>query len=358
MVVSDEAYRQAGVDLKSAESIVKIAKKSAASTFRPWLLGGIGSFSAAFEIPEGYKQPVLLCACDGVGTKLKLAFEADDHRTVGIDLVAMSTNDILVNGGRPLVFLDYLATQKILPEQVSQILEGVAEGCIRSDCSLVGGETAEMPGFYVPGEYDLAGFCVGVVEKQHVYPRISSLEDGDVLIGLSSSGLHSNGFSLVRKILTDNQIDLHCAVKELGDDKSILQHLLEPTRIYVKPVLSLLKQLPDAVKAMVHVTGGGFYDNIPRVLSENFVAEIDSSAWPLPPLYQYLQNLGQLNNETLWHTFNCGIGYVLVVSAAQADAVLDSLNDLYKHEPDKADVSIIGKLRSRTVKGEAQVIVR
>lgn len=337
-ISSDEAYRQAGVDLKSAEAVVDIARHAAKQTARPWLLGGIGGFSGAFEIPEGYRQPVMLCACDGVGTKLKLAFEANKHDTVGIDLVAMSVNDILVNGGEPLVFLDYLATQKIQGPQLQQILAGIAEGCQQANCALIGGETAEMPGFYAKDEYDLAGFCVGVAEKANLYPRKEQIKAGDVLIGLASSGLHSNGYSLVRKILfSDHQLDLSASVPELGG--TLADVLLTPTRIYVQSVLKVLKQLPNAVHAMVHVTGGGFYDNIPRVLTPELSAEIDASSWKPPAIFPYLQQLGNLSNEAMWHTFNCGIGFILAVEAEQAEAVLDA----FRQQTDET-ASVIGKL--------------
>ncbi|MCE3236221.1 MAG: Phosphoribosylformylglycinamidine cyclo-ligase [Vampirovibrio sp.] len=349
-ISSDEAYRQAGVDLKSAEAVVDIARHAAGQTSKPWLLGGIGGFSGAFEIPEGYRQPVLLCACDGVGTKLKLAFEANKHDTVGIDLVAMSVNDILVNGGEPLVFLDYLATQKIQGAQLQQILNGIAEGCQQANCALIGGETAEMPGFYAKDEYDLAGFCVGVAEKANLYPRKDQTKAGDVLIGLASSGLHSNGYSLVRKILfSDHQLDLSAHVPELGG--TLADVLLTPTRIYVQSVLSILKQLPDAVHAMVHVTGGGFYDNIPRVLTPELSAEIDASSWQSPAIFPYLQTLGNLSNEAMWHTFNCGIGYILAVDAGQAQAVLDAFD---RHTDEKA--AIIGRLVP--AQGQSKVIIQ
>lgn len=347
---SDEAYRQAGVDLKSAETVVDIAKAAAARTKQPWLMGGIGGFSGAFEIPAGYRQPVLLCGCDGVGTKLKLAFEANRHNTVGIDLVAMSVNDILVNGGQPLVFLDYLATQKIEGPQLEQVLTGIAEGCEQAGCALIGGETAEMPGFYQAGEYDLAGFCVGVAEKADLYPRKDQIQPGDVLIGLASNGLHSNGYSLVRKILfADTKHELNAFVPEL--DALLADVLLAPTRIYVKPVLEILRKHPDAVHAMVHVTGGGFYDNIPRVLTSEVSAELDSGSWQLPPVFAYLQQLGNLSNEALWHTFNCGIGYILVVSPEQAQAVLDSFN-----QETSEQAFIIGKLVPAN--GKSEVVVR
>lgn len=354
MLSSDEAYRQAGVDLKCAEAVVDIARQAARNTVQPWVLGGIGGFSGAFEIPTGYRQPVLLCACDGVGTKLKLAFDANRHDTVGIDLVAMSVNDILVNGGRPLVFLDYLATQRIQPEQLALLLSGLSEGCRQASCALVGGETAEMPGFYMPGEYDLAGFCVGVAEKNLLYPRRDRVQAGNVLIGLASSGLHSNGFSLVRKILADNAVDTGAVLSELnvkGESRTLSEILLTPTRIYVQSIQKLLECLPEAVNAMVHVTGGGFYDNIPRVLNPNVSAELDASSWPLPPVFRYLQSLGGLNNETLWHTFNAGIGYILVVSVEAADSVMAFL----RNETDES-VFMIGRLIPSS--GRSEVFIR
>lgn len=348
---SDEAYRLAGVDLKSAEAVVDIAKAAAQRTQKSWLLGGIGGFSGAFEIPAGYRQPVLLCGCDGVGTKLKLAFQADRHETVGIDLVAMSVNDILVNGGQPLVFLDYLATQKIEGEQLRQILSGIAEGCQQANCALIGGETAEMPGFYQPKEYDLAGFCVGVAEKENLYPRKEQIQAGDVLIGLASNGLHSNGFSLVRKILFEEQgLDLQASPPAL--QAPLVDVLLAPTRIYVQPVLKILEKHPQAVRAMVHVTGGGFYDNIPRVLPPKVSASIQAGSWPMPPIFEFLQRLGNLSNETLWHTFNCGIGYILVVAPEQAQAVLDSF-----HQETDERAFLIGQLVTAT-DGQAQVLIQ
>ncbi len=347
---SDEAYRQAGVDLKSADAVVEIAKSAARQTAMPWLLGGIGGFSGAFEIPPGYQQPVMLCACDGVGTKLKLAFESNRHSTVGIDLVAMSVNDILVNGGKPLVFLDYLATDKIRPDAFEQVLSGISEGCRQAECALIGGETAEMPGFYANQEYDLAGFCVGVAEKENLYPKKDQIAAGDVLVGLASSGLHSNGFSLVRKILLqDHKHDLEAPLLEAGG--VLADVLLTPTRIYVQPVLRLLQALPDAVNAMVHVTGGGFYDNIPRILNANLSAEIDASRWQAPPIFSYLQTLGQLSNETMWHTFNCGIGFILVVKANQAQNVLDFLA-----RETSEQACIIGQLVPAA--GTSEVIIR
>lgn len=320
-VSSDEAYRQAGVDLSRANAVVDIAKRAARRTRTPHVLGGIGGFSGAFEIPSAYRQPVMLSACDGVGTKLKVAFMADRHDTVGVDLVAMSVNDLLVNGGEPLAFLDYIASESIESERLAQLLDGIATGCEQAGCALLGGETAEMPGFYPNNEYELAGFCVGVAEKGNLYPRLDQIQAGDVLIGLPSSGLHSNGYSLVRKILfQDSGLSLD-DTPALLQGQTIGEALLTPTRIYVKPVLALLKALPTAVNAMVHITGGGFYDNIPRILPEGFSARLDSQDWQLPPVFQLLKTLGGLSNEAMWHTFNCGIGYVLLVKPEQAEAV-------------------------------------
>jgi phosphoribosylformylglycinamidine cyclo-ligase len=330
-ISSDEAYRQAGVDLKSAEVVVDIAKKATASNQKPWMLGGIGGFSGAFEIPEGYKHPVLLSACDGVGTKLKLAFESGIHDTVGIDLVAMSVNDILVNGGKPLVFLDYVATDKIKPDVLAGILKGISAGCEQSDCALAGGETAELPGFYQNGEYDLAGFAVGVVEKAKMLPKLNQIEAGDVLIGLPSSGLHSNGFSLVRKILfPEGQTwsDQHLALS------------MAPTRIYVEEVLALLKAFPEAIPAMAHITGGGFYDNIPRILPEGVSANINANTWQWPEIFEILKQQGNLSLETMCHTFNCGMGMVLVVKKESAQGVLAWLQQNVSHY----QAALIGEL--------------
>ncbi len=323
---SEDAYREAGVDLRHAEAVVEIAKQASARTRMPHVLGGVGGFSAAFEIPPHYRNPVLLTACDGVGTKLKLAFESGKHRNIGIDLVAMNVNDILANGGQPLVFLDYIATEAIEPQRIQEILEGIAKGCEMACCALVGGETAEMPGFYQPNEYDLAGFCVGVVEKERMYPRHDRLGEGDVLIGLASSGLHSNGFSLVRKILFQNyKMTLTTPVPELG---GLLQNiLLEPTRIYVKPVLRMLNKFPDAVHGMVHITGGGLYDNVARMLTPTTAARLFAFTWEGPPVFEYIQKMGSLPNESMWHTFNCGLGFVMAVNKNYADAVRTFLDE-------------------------------
>jgi phosphoribosylformylglycinamidine cyclo-ligase len=340
-LASDEAYRQAGVDLKRALAVVDIAKAAAAPTRTAATLGGIGGFSGAFEIPEGYRRPVLLAACDGVGTKLEVAKLAGKHDTIGVDLVAMSVNDILVQAGEPLVFLDYVATDKIEPPILTDILAGVAEGCLQAGCALIGGETAEMPGFYPEGSYDLAGFCVGVAEKQRLLPKHAAMQAGDVLIGLPSTGPHSNGYSLIRKILLqDHAIDLQSRPESLAG-QTVAEAILAPTRIYVKPVLALLQQLPeDAVRGMIHVTGGGFYDNIPRILPDSLSAEIDMMAWQPPAIFPYLQALGELSPEAMAHTFNCGIGFILVVASELAEIVLEML----RKTPELATSTRIGHL--------------
>ncbi len=320
---SHEAYKAAGVDLDRADAVVEIAKRLAASTRQPGVLGGIGGFSGAFELPPGMRQPVLLSACDGVGTKLKLAQQTGIHHTVGIDLVAMNVNDILVSGGQPLVFLDYVATSQILPAQFEQILTGIADGCKQAACTLLGGETAEMPGFYAPEEYDLAGFSVGVVEKDATYPK--AVQAGDVLIGLPATGPHSNGYSLIRKLVEGQ--DLTQPVP--GTNTPLGEALMAPTRIYVQPVLKLLETHP--VRAMVHITGGGFFDNLPRVLPENLGVQLQP--WTLPPIFKHLQALGGLDLPTMMHTFNCGVGFVLIVPPEAADAVLAETASWYPEGP-------------------------
>ncbi|MBK8191293.1 MAG: phosphoribosylformylglycinamidine cyclo-ligase [Vampirovibrionales bacterium] len=323
---SDEAYRRAGVDLLQADAVVQIARRLAKTTASRANVGELGGFSGAFELPAGFERPVLLSACDGVGTKLKLAVESGIHHTVGIDLVAMSVNDILVCGGEPLAFLDYVATGALKPEMFESILSGVAEGCRQAACALVGGETAEMPGLYAGDDYDLAGFCVGVVEKELMLPQPGGVQEGQTLIGLASSGLHSNGFSLVRKILAESGATLDSPAPA-PQDGSIAEMLLTPTRIYVQPVLALLRRFEGAIRAMAHVTGGGFVDNIPRVLPMGLSARLDDSTWTPPPVFPWLARLGGLDAATMRHTFNCGIGYIIVAEAAQTLDMLAFLNE-------------------------------
>jgi phosphoribosylformylglycinamidine cyclo-ligase len=301
------SYRDAGVDIDAGDALVEKIKPFAKRTLRPEVLGGLGGFGALCEIPKKYKHPVLVSGTDGVGTKLKLAFQLDRHDTVGIDLVAMSVNDVLVQGAEPLFFLDYFASGKLDVQVAAQVIQGIAKGCEQAGCALIGGETAEMPGMYAPGEYDLAGFCVGVVEKERIIDG-RSIRAGDALLGLASSGPHSNGFSLIRKIIE--------RAKPPFD-------LLTPTRIYVKPVLKLLESVP--VKGLAHITGGGLTGNVPRALPENLRAVIQKSAWPRPEVFQWLQREGGVAESEMAGVFNCGIGMVLVVDRADVKRAAESL---------------------------------
>ena len=298
------SYRDSGVDIDAGDALVEAIKPYARRTMRPEVLAGIGGFGALCEIPKKYRQPVLVSGTDGVGTKLKLAFALDRHDTVGIDLVAMSVNDVLVQGAEPLFFLDYYACGKLDNRVAAQVVKGIARGCELAGCALIGGETAEMPGMYPEGEYDLAGFCVGVVEKKKILNG-RSIKPGDVLLGLASSGAHSNGYSLIRKI-----------VGRARPDPSMLQALMEPTRIYVKSVLKLIASVP--VKGLAHITGGGLVGNVPRILPRRTRAVINASSWPRPLLFKWLQQQGNVAEEEMHRVFNCGIGMVAVVAAADA----------------------------------------
>ena len=303
------SYRDAGVDIDAGDALVHAIKPFARRTMRPEVLGGIGGFGALCELPKKYKQPVLVSGTDGVGTKLKLAFELDKHDTVGIDLVAMSVNDVLVQGAEPLFFLDYFACGKLDVEVSKNVIKGIAAGCELAGCALIGGETAEMPGMYPEGEYDLAGFCVGVVEKERILDG-RSIRPGDVILGLASSGPHSNGFSLIRKILARAKPPSMNAV-------------FEPTRIYVKPVLKLLESVP--VKGLAHITGGGLTGNVPRILQDGLRAVVRKAAWPRPEIFQWLQRAGNVAEDEMHGVFNCGIGMVVVVDAADAKRAADHL---------------------------------
>jgi phosphoribosylformylglycinamidine cyclo-ligase len=294
------SYRDAGVDIEAGDELVEAIKPLARRTLRPEVLAGIGGFGALCEIPKKYREPVLVSSTDGVGTKLKLAFALDRHDTVGIDLVAMSVNDVLVQGAEPLFFLDYFACGRLDPQVGKKVIQGIAAGCEQAGCALIGGETAEMPGMYPQGEYDLAGFCVGVVEKSRIIDG-RSIAPGDALLGLASSGPHSNGYSLIRKILERG--------KPPFDP-------LEPTRIYVKPVLKLLQAV--AVKGLAHITGGGLVGNVPRILPAGTRAVIRRSAWPRPEPFRWLQQAGGVAEDEMWRVFNCGIGMVAVVPRDQA----------------------------------------
>ncbi|ACR27836.1 phosphoribosylformylglycinamidine cyclo-ligase [Burkholderia glumae] len=337
------SYRDAGVDIDAGDALVDKIKPFAKKTLRDGVLGGIGGFGALFEVPKKYREPVLVSGTDGVGTKLKLAFHLNRHDTVGQDLVAMSVNDILVQGAEPLFFLDYFACGKLDVETAATVVKGIATGCELAGCALIGGETAEMPGMYPDGEYDLAGFAVGAVEKSRIIDG-STIAAGDVVLGLASSGIHSNGFSLVRKIIERANPDLDAAF----DGRTLADALIAPTRIYVKPLLALMAKLP--VKGMAHITGGGLVENIPRVLREGLTAELDQTAWTLPPLFQWLQQHGGVADAEMHRVFNCGIGMAVIVAAADADAAVAELSAAGEQ------VWKIGKVRA-TREGEAQTVV-
>ena len=313
------SYRDAGVDIDAGDRLVERIKPFAARTRRAGVIAGIGGFGALFELARGrYREPVLVSGTDGVGTKLKLAFELNRHATIGIDLVAMCVNDILTLGAEPLFFLDYYACGKLDVATAAEVIKGIAAGCGQAGCALIGGETAEMPGMYPAGEYDLAGFAVGVVEKRRILDG-KDIVEGDAVLGLASSGPHSNGYSLIRKIIAVGGADL--AEKVQG--RALADAVLEPTRIYVKPVLRLLKSMK--VKGLAHITGGGLTGNIPRILPDRLAARIERGAWTLPPLFSMLQARGNVADEELFRVFNCGIGMVAVVRAADAARAVRSL---------------------------------
>ena len=312
------SYRAAGVDIEAGDALVEAIKPYARRTMRPEVLTGLGGFGAMVEISKKYREPVLVAGTDGVGTKLKLAFLLDRHDTVGIDLVAMSVNDVLVQGAEPLFFLDYFACGKLDIATATDVIKGVARGCELAGCALIGGETAEMPSMYPAGEYDLAGFAVGVVEKSCIIDG-TSIVAGDVVLGLASSGAHSNGYSLIRAILEREQPDLQADFH----GRPLAEVLLEPTRIYVKPLLALMRQIK--VKGLAHITGGGLVENIPRALPEGVRAVLQKSAWPMPPLFGWLQQHGGVAEPEMHRVFNCGIGMTLIVSEADADTAMRSL---------------------------------
>lgn len=310
-------YRDAGVDIDAGNLSVKLIKDSVKATYRPEVLGDLGGFGGLFAMSGKYKEPVLVSGTDGVGTKLRLAFLLDKHDTIGQDAVAMCVNDILVQGAEPLFFLDYLAVGKLDPEQVAAVVKGVANACKESGCALIGGETAEMAGFYAEGEYDIAGFAVGAVEKSKIITA-EKVQAGDVILGLPSSGVHSNGYSLVRKIVFDVKgFKGDEYIDELG--RTIGEELLEPTRLYPKSCLPLIEKFD--IHGMVHVTGGGYYENIPRALPEDMGAEIDATAWPVPPIFGLLKEWGNVDWHEMYRTFNMGIGMIIIASAEEAEKI-------------------------------------
>jgi len=329
------SYRDAGVDIDAGDQLVENIKPFAKRTMRPEVLSGIGGFGGLVEISRKFKEPVLVSGTDGVGTKLKLAFELNRHDTVGIDLVAMSVNDILVQGAEPLFFLDYFACGKLDVPAATEVIKGIALGCEQSGCALIGGETAEMPGMYPVGEYDLAGFAVGVVEKSKIITG-EHIKTGDVVLGLASNGAHSNGYSLVRKIIERSHPDLNA---KFDGERTLADCIMAPTRLYVKPLLSLMQQM--TVKGMAHITGGGITENVPRVLPADVVADIDSKTWQMPKLFHWLREGGNVEAQEMFRTFNCGIGMVVVVASQDADAAIKHLQNAGE------TVSRIGVIRAR-----------
>ena len=310
------SYKDAGVDINAGNALVERIKPEVKRTTRAEVIGGLGGFGALCAIPSKYKEPILVSGTDGVGTKLRLAIDLKKHDTIGIDLVAMCVNDLVVQGAEPLFFLDYYATGKLDVDVAADVVKGIADGCVQSGCALVGGETAEMPGMYHEGDYDLAGFCVGVVEKSEIIDG-SRVKNGDALIALGSSGPHSNGYSLVRKVIDVSGVN---PATELLDNKTLSEHVLAPTKIYVKSVLALIKQAD--VHAIAHLTGGGFWENIPRVLPKNTKAVIDEKSWKWPSVFNWLQEKGNIDTYEMYRTFNCGVGMVIALPQEQVETAL------------------------------------
>jgi phosphoribosylformylglycinamidine cyclo-ligase len=340
---SSITYRDAGVDIEAGDALVEQIKPFAKRTMRPEVMGGIGGFGSLFAMPKKFKEPVLVSGTDGVGTKLKLAFQLNKHDTVGIDLVAMSVNDILVQGAEPLFFLDYFACGKLEVGTAAAVIKGIAEGCEQSGCALVGGETAEMPGMYPAGEYDLAGFAVGCVDRANIIDG-STIATGDIVLGLASSGAHSNGYSLIRKLIEKSGIDMESDFH----GRKFKDVVMAPTKLYVKSILQLLEAMP--VKGMAHITGGGITENIPRVLPDGLTAEINAASWELPPLFKWLQAQGNIANLEMYKTFNCGIGMAVIIApenVQKAQEILASAGET---------VYQIGTIRAQNT-GEAPTVV-
>jgi phosphoribosylformylglycinamidine cyclo-ligase len=354
---SSLSYRDAGVDMDAGDALVERIKPLAKKTLREGVLAGIGGFGALFEVPKRYKEPVLVSGTDGVGTKLRLAFALNKHDTVGIDLVAMSVNDILVQGAEPLFFLDYFACGKLDVEAAASVIGGIAKGCEESGCALIGGETAEMPGMYPAGEYDLAGFAVGVVEKSRIITG-QTIAAGDVVLGLASSGLHSNGFSLVRRVIERahgsfedlaNKDRIAAAMTAPFDGRSFTDAVMAPTRLYVKPLLALMQSL--TVKGMAHITGGGLVENLPRVLPEQLQATLQASAWSRPKIFDWLQTTGNIDANEMHRVFNCGIGMCVIVSKQDGSAAMQQLR------ASGQEVFEIGQINARPQGAHQTVVV-
>ena len=330
-----DIYAKAGVDITAGYKSVELIKKHIAKTNIKGVISSIGGFGGLFELDlKGIKKPVLVSGTDGVGTKLKIAFLMNKHDTIGIDCVAMCVNDIICVGAKPLIFLDYIACGKNYPEKISEIVKGISKGCVQSNCALIGGETAEMPDFYSKDEYDLAGYSTGIVDKSKIINN-SLIKKGDIIIALSSSGIHSNGFSLVRKILNIDNSNINNVVKELGK-KSIGEILLTPTKIYVKPILKLLKKIK--VKGISHITGGGFYENIPRCIPNGLCVEIEKNKIKILPIFKYIQKIGNIEDRDMFNTFNMGVGMCIIVSKKDAEKTIEILSSC------KEDAYIIGKI--------------
>ena len=336
------SYKDAGVDIDAGNALVDRIKSVTKKTIRPEVKGGLGGFGALCEIPQKYKKPLLVSGTDGVGTKLRLAMDLQQHDGIGIDLVAMCVNDLIVQGAEPLFFLDYYATGKLNVDTATEVVSGIGKGCELAGCALIGGETAEMPGMYHGEDYDVAGFCVGVVEAEDVIDG-SKVSVGDKLIALGSSGPHSNGYSLIRKIIEVAQIDLNQDLQ----GKTIAEHLLAPTRIYVKSVLDVLQEF--SLHAISHITGGGFWENIPRVLPDDLGVNIDASSWQWPAIFDYLQEQGNVTRHEMYRTFNCGVGLLIAVPASNADAIVERFNSLGEN------AWLIGEVIPR--EGDQQVII-
>ncbi|MDR2225725.1 MULTISPECIES: phosphoribosylformylglycinamidine cyclo-ligase [Providencia] len=339
------SYKDAGVDIDAGNALVERIKGVVKETRRPEVMGGLGGFGALCSLPQKYREPVLVSGTDGVGTKLRLAMDLKRHDSIGIDLVAMCVNDLIVQGAEPLFFLDYYATGKLDVDTAASVITGIAEGCKQSGCALVGGETAEMPGMYHGEDYDVAGFCVGVVERSEIIDG-SKVSAGDALIALASSGPHSNGYSLVRKVLEVSKTNPET---EQLDGKSLADHLLEPTRIYVKNVLELIAK--NDIHAIAHITGGGFWENIPRVLPDNTQAIIDGSSWQWPSVFSWLQHAGDVTTHEMYRTFNCGVGIIIALPQSEVNAALALLTSLGENA---WQIGSIGQLPA----GEEQVVIR
>ncbi|MGG4662875.1 phosphoribosylformylglycinamidine cyclo-ligase [Providencia vermicola] len=339
------SYKDAGVDIDAGNALVERIKGVVKETRRPEVMGGLGGFGALCSLPQKYREPVLVSGTDGVGTKLRLAMDLKRHDSIGIDLVAMCVNDLIVQGAEPLFFLDYYATGKLDVDTAASVITGIADGCKQSGCALVGGETAEMPGMYHGEDYDVAGFCVGVVERSEIIDG-SKVSAGDALIALASSGPHSNGYSLVRKILEVSKTNPET---EQLDGKSLADHLLEPTRIYVKNVLELIAK--NDIHAIAHITGGGFWENIPRVLPDNTQAIIDGSSWQWPSVFGWLQNAGDVSTHEMYRTFNCGVGIIIALPQSEVNTALALLTSLGENA---WQIGSIGQLPA----GEEQVVIR